>query len=349
MTTLAPQFAAALTNIEVNGKRAKRAQAAHTEVREHLENHETLCSWQVDTILIGSYKRHTGIYPGKDVDVLVKLADLDTSASPKTVYNAVRDVLVDVYGDAKTTDDGRAHEQARSVKIEFPRADGDDNDFSVDAVPAVRDGDRWAIPTKDRGRWAQSTGRWVTTDPEAFAEKITQLNTAIWTPAINGQNALVPIIKLMRQARRNHLGDNKPGGLYIEVATYSEWSTGAVTGDNWAQLFATTLRRVAARLDTARFVPLTDPALSTPLSPAPEDSELEAAATTFTNLADLADEALQLDPCPAAVKWREILGTNDRVGDHVFPLPPGCDANGRAISAVTAVRNSGSNEARGFG
>ncbi len=346
METLPTQFTDALCNIEVNGKRAKRAISAHTEVREHLENDTQLCAWGVDTVLIGSYKRDTGIYPGKDVDVFVKLPKLDTTASPKDVYNAVLDALVDKYGHEKVG--GRACPQGRSVKIAFPSTNGDD-DFAVDAVPAVRCGDRWAIPTKDSNRWAQSTGRWVETDPEDLADKISALSTSPLSPDVSGRNALKPIIKLVRQARRTHLGDDKPGGLYFEIVTFHEWNSGGVTGSTWAELFATTLRRGATRLELCKILPLTDPAMGTALNPAPTDEQLTVAATTFADLATFAEEALQLDVCAAAVKWRTILGENDKVGGHVFLLPPGCDANGNKIRSVAAVSSSGSDEARGFG
>ena len=346
METLPTHFDTALTNIEVNGKRANRAKSAHAEVRKHLEDDAQLCEWGVDTVLIGSYKRDTGIYPGKDVDVFVKLPELDTTASPKDVYNAVLDALVKKYVHEK--DGGRAVPQARRIKIEFPSSTGDD-DFAVDAVPAVRCGDRWAIPTKDKSRWAQSTGRWVETDPEDLAVKISKLSTSPLTASVSGRNALKPIIKLIRQARRTHLGDERPGGLYLEIAVYHEWNSGGVTGNSWAELYATTLRRLANRLTLSRSWPLTDPAMGTALKPAPADKQLSAAATTFADLATLAERALQLDACAAAIKWRTILGENDKVGGHVFPLPPGCDANGNKIRHVTAVRSSGTDEARGFG
>ena len=94
MATLRNQFNQALTNIEINGKKADRARAAHREIRSVLEADDQLREWGVDTVLIGSYSRDTGIYPGKDVDVFVKLTGLDTKAMPRDVYNAVWDALV---------------------------------------------------------------------------------------------------------------------------------------------------------------------------------------------------------------------------------------------------------------
>lgn len=349
MATLRSQFSQALTNIEINGEKAERAQASHREIRDLLEADTTLCDWGVDTKLIGSYSRDSGIYPGKDVDVFVRLDELDTDATPKDVYNAVWEPLADEYGDAN--EGGRATAQARSVKISFPDPENPDDDnagFAVDAVPAVRDGDHWAVPTKDRSRWAGSTGRWVTTDPERFGMLSSQLSTSSSSPAVGGRNAYKPIVKLMRQARRTHLGDRRPGGLYVEFATYHAWQQGLVFGDEWDPLLARTLRQVASRFATAHYLPLIDPAIGTAVEPALTEDDWVNASGVFADLADLADEALSADECKAAVKWREILGGNDRA-DPVFPLPSGCDANGFRIATIAAVTSRGSNEARGFG
>ena len=118
MATLRSQFDEALKNIEINEDKAERAIKAHTEIRAVLENDEQLRKWGVDTKLIGSYSRDTGTYPGKDVDVFVKLTELDTEATPKDVYNAVWRVLEKEYRDAKNG--GRAQQQARSVKVSLP-------------------------------------------------------------------------------------------------------------------------------------------------------------------------------------------------------------------------------------
>lgn len=349
MAILRSQFNQTLTNIEINGKKAERAQSAHQEIRGLLEADTQLCEWGVDTVLIGSYSRDTGIYPGKDVDVFVRLDELDTNATPKDVYDAVWTVLADEYGAEE--DGGRAVAQARSVKVAFPDPDDPDNEnagFAVDAVPAVRDGDRWAIPTKDRNRWTGSTGRWVTTDPERFGVLSSTLSTSPSSPVVGGRNAYKPIVKLARQARRTHLGDRRPGGLFVEFAVYDVFLAGLVTGDEWDELFARALRQVGTRFSRASYLPLLDPALGTPVEPPLKEDDIVNAAQVFSDLADLAEEALEADNCKAAVKWREILGGNDRA-DPVFPLPPGCDAAGFRIGAIASVAARGSNEARGFG
>ncbi len=346
MATLRSQFDQALTNIEINKDKAKRAINVHTEIRDVLEKDEKLTEWGVDTKLIGSYSRDTGIYPGKDVDVFVKLTKLDTKSEPKDVYNAVWDALQKEYGDAK--EGGRAEQQARSVKVTFPDkgiSSGANSSFAVDAVPAVQDGEHWAIPTKDRNRWTASTGRWVTTDPERFGDMSSTFSTSQLSPVVGGRNAYKPIVKLMRQARRTHLGDKRPRGLFVEFATYEAWVSGTVTGDEWGPLLAQTLRLVAKRFADAAIWPLCDPVLGTPVEPPVDEKDLANAAAVFSELADLADQALNLDDCQAALKWRKILGSNDRA-DPVFPLPPGCEASGNRMVPIVPVSRP---EARSFG
>jgi tRNA nucleotidyltransferase (CCA-adding enzyme) len=47
-------------------------------------------------VLIGSYARHTAIWPGKDVDVFTKLTRLSVGATnPRTIFEHVRDILVE--------------------------------------------------------------------------------------------------------------------------------------------------------------------------------------------------------------------------------------------------------------
>ena len=230
MPNLRNQFEQALTNIEVNGQKRKRAIDAHTEIRELLQQDEQLKEWGVEPFLIGSYGRDTGIYPGKDVDVFLRFTRLDTTVEPRAVFNGVWRVIVRKYGQYGQGG-GRAQQQARSVKVLFPDRDRiSGGDFSVDAVPAVRHGDLWAIPTKDQNRWVEGEGRWVTTGAVLFRDLSTELNQAPITPKVGDRHAYKPIVKLVRQIRVTHLGDKRPGGLYLEFVTFEAWRSRLVTG-----------------------------------------------------------------------------------------------------------------------
>jgi Second Messenger Oligonucleotide or Dinucleotide Synthetase domain len=283
METLPDQFKGALARIELGEKR-KRVVAAQMEIRGYLEEDEQLCVWGVDTVLIGSYARHTAIYPGKDVDVFTKLTKLDTSADPNAVFEAVRRVLVAKYGD-------RAEPQSRSIKVTFP-IEGEE-DFAVDVVPAVRMDSRWAIPRHDRERWKSTDPgeRWRETDPEKLTELSAKLNDKV---KVDDQGAYVPVVKLVRQTRRHHRGEEKPGGFYFELMTY--WTFMAdPDGESFAELFAATLRSLATQL--ASSTPLTDPVLDKPYKPEPDPEDREAAADLVVGLATKAELALTVARC----------------------------------------------------
>jgi hypothetical protein len=180
MHELAEQFQGALSLIEISDERRCYAAEAHAEIRSFLEGDEQLRTWGVDTALIGSYARKTGIHPGKDVDVFTKLTKLAVEdTDPGTIFEAVRKILVEEY-------QGRAEPQNRSVKIDFER---DGFEFSVDVVPAVRLNSRWAIPRRNREVWDQPDERWVETNPEYLGELTTKLNDKL---KVGSQGAYVP-------------------------------------------------------------------------------------------------------------------------------------------------------------
>lgn len=337
MEILAPQFEAALTRIEFGSDdpKAQRVQEAHAEIRDVLESSPALLEMGIDCVLIGSYSRDTAIYPGKDVDVLARLTNLDASESPTDVYDRVLSVIAQQYGE-------RADGQPRSVRIDFfTRAN--ELDFSVDVVPAVRSGSRWAIPNSDTTLWGETGSRWEETNPELLGVLTSEQNGRV---SVGGRGAYVPVVKLMRQARAAHLGASKPGGFYFELITFHAFANG-LSGDSFAELFSKALRSAANRLGTAASDPLIDPAMSPQAyNPAPRPEDLAAAAGVFASLADSADRALDLDKCEAAVIWRSILGSTDR--GYCFPLPKGCDESGRSIPGVVAVRSRGPDEARPF-
>ncbi len=332
MEKLPQQFKDALSRIEIKGEKRERAIKAHSEIRSYLEERELLRQWGIDTVLIGSYARHTGIHPGNDVDVFSKLANLDARVDPNDVYEALVDILLARYGE-------RVHPQSRSIKVLFP-FDGDD--FGVDIVPAVRIGNRWGIPRRDRDQWADPdySARWVETDPEKLSELTSEMNSVL---KVDGQGAYVPTVKLVRQTRCHHLGDKKPGGLYFELLTYWAFDMG-IKGDSFAEIFTASLRSIASQLTASK--PLIDPVLGRPYSPEPDPIDRAAAAATFVGLTQKAEEACMADRCPAAIIWRHILGSNSR--GQCFPLPPGCDEKGKEIKEVARVAAIGPREASGF-
>ena len=334
MPNLRNQFEKALTNIEINGQKRKRAIDAHTEIRELLQQDEQLKEWGVEPLLIGSYGRDVGIYPGKDVDVFLRFTKLDTRAEPRAVFDAVWRVIVRKYGQYGQGG-GRAQQQARSVKVLFPDRDRiSGGDFSVDAVPAVRRGDLWAIPTKDQNRWIEGEGRWVTTGAVRFGELSTDLNQSASTPKVGDRPAYKPIVKLVRQIRETHLGDKRPGGLYLEFVTFEAWRSGLVAGSEWDVLLARTLQCIADRFRRAGVSPLLDPVLGNPVDPPLSAGQVEQAAAIFGRLAAAANRALSMNDTDAATEWRKILGGNDRA-NPVLPYPP--NSGGGVGSTVTAA------------
>lgn len=331
--TLTAQFDGALGLINISPERRQFAIEAHEEIRDLLETDPTLRAWGISTVLIGSYARQTAIHPGKDVDVFARLTRLNVnSTSPSEIYEHVRNLLVAHYG-------SRAEPQNRSVKVSFDR---DGFEFSVDAVPAVRMGERWAIPRHDVDLWDDPHERWVETDPEQLGELTTEQNETV---LIDGQGAYVPTVKLMRQTRCQHLADLKPGGFYFELMTYWAFDAGDVAGVSFAEVFAASLKAVAAQLESG--LPLFDPVLGREYRPAPDPDARAHAASVFVGLAQRAAAALQAPSrCEAAKLWREILGCNCE--GECFPLPEGCDEYGQALPVTSVGSSRGSREPGSF-
>jgi hypothetical protein len=348
MDNLENEFAQAKRNVTIHGEKRERAIAAHTEVRELLEADIRLCEWGIDSVLIGSYARQTALYPGKDVDVFLRFTALTVRNSPEKIYDEVKRVLGTEYGIKGQDSGGRVTPQARSLKIDFPDPEDpvSDRSFAIDAVPAVPWQAHWGIPNHNRDQWDNEDKRWIKTNPVKFADDTNALATATWSPTVGDTNAYRPCMRFLRQIRQVRLGQQRPGGLFAEVAAYYVWSERLVTGTGWAELLTSTLQQVAKRFEQSAEQGLSDPVLGTPMKPALEPWQWNSAARTFDNLALQAREALDAERCRAAKIWRDILGGNER--GQVLPLPDGCDAAGFPVGSITAVSAVGSNQPRGF-
>lgn len=321
MAHLKQQFKDALSSIEPGDDKTNAPQA-HRLVRDALEADAKLTEYGVSPVLIGSYKRNVSIKRIKDVDVFVRLPDMPNDVTSKDILDKFFTVLHAEFG---TDADGhrRTKRQDRSLQISFP-----EYDLYVDAVPArpYWDAETWEIPQKG------DDNEWVRTNPEGLTSLSSEMNAA-------RDGYYVPTVKLLRQTRRAQLG-KKPGGFFIELATYQAFASGAVSGSDQAEYYVSALAEVSKIIEN--FVTygtgVNDPTLpGETIHIRATDDELEAARTRFADAATAADDALaEEDEGKAALAFQKLLGKN---GDDeiVFPMPPGFNEDGsKRASAILA-------------
>lgn len=323
MAHLKQQFKEALSSIEPSDDK-DNAPEAHRLVRDTLKADGKLTEYGVNPVLIGSYKRSVSIKRVKDVDVFVRLPDVPNDVTSRDILDRFFSVLHAKFG---SDDDGhrRTKRQDRSLQVSFP-----EYDLYVDAVPArpYWDGETWEIPQKG------DEDKWVRTNPEKLTALSSEMNAS-------HDGYYVPTVKLLRQTRRSLLGQGKkPGGFFIEVATYQAFASGLVSGNDHAEYYVSALEEVSKIID--RFVNygigVNDPTLpGQTISIRVTDDELDAAKTRFADAAKKARRALdEEDEGKAALVFQKLLGKN---GDDktVFPMPPEFKDDGsRSASAILA-------------
>ena len=322
MAHLKQQFKEALSRIEPGDDKAN-APEAHRLVRDVLEADSKLTGYGVSPVLIGSYKRNVSIKRVKDVDVFVRLPDVPSDVTSKDLLDRFFSVLHAEFG---TDSDGhrRTKRQDRSLQVSFP-----EYDLYVDAVPArlYGDGETWEIPQKG------DADKWVRTNPEALTSLSSEMNAS-------HDGYYVPTVKLLRQTRRSLLGlGKKPGGFFIEMATYQAFASGLVSGNDHAEYYLSALQEVSKIIDNfvSYGIGVNDPTLpGHTIRIRATDDELDAARTRFGDAAVAARDALnEKDDGQAALAFQKLLGKN---GDDetVFPMPPGFNEDGsKRASAIS--------------
>jgi Second Messenger Oligonucleotide or Dinucleotide Synthetase domain len=323
MAHLKQQFKEALSSIEPSDDKTN-APKTHQLVRDALEADPTLAGYGVSPILIGSYKRNVSITRVKDVDVFVRLPDVPNDVTSKDILDRFFSVLHAEFG---SDSDGhrRTKRQDRSLQVSFP-----EYDLYVDAVPARRyeDGATWEIPQKG------DANKWVHTNPEALTTLSTKMNET-------HSGYYVPTVKLLRQTRRTLLAaGKKPGGFFIEVATYQAFASGLVTGADHAEYYVSALREVSKIIDAfvTYGIGVGDPTLpGQTIHIRATDEELKAARTRFADAVTTASDALsEEDEGKAALLFRKLLGKNGD-GEEVFRMPPGFNENGSTRASVISA------------
>lgn len=322
MASLPTCFKTALSNIEP-GDDATNAKRAHERVTEALQADDRCRRLGVSSVLIGSYARDVSIRRVKDVDVFVRLTKADEDLRPGDILDHLQAVLERSFGKE------RVERQHRSIKVEFP-----DYDLSVDVVPARPCGEHWEIPEKTDGEQRAS---WVETNPTKMTELKEEANAEF---LLNGAGVYVPVVKLVRQIRREWVEDH-PGGYYFEVLTYWSFQQAKPREDSVAAYLTVILEELVGVLDAAVDDGLDDPTLQgREIATRASTAQLRAAAARMGEAAQLARAALdETDKCRAAVQWRKLLGStkHTKTADDVFPLPSYCNADGttKTEGAVT--------------
>jgi hypothetical protein len=334
MAHLPTQFKKALENIEPKSDKVN-APKAHMQVRAALEADDVLASYGIDPILIGSYKRDVSIRRIKDVDVFARMTSMPDDVTAHQILTRFCNLLTAEFGN-DSEGNPRVERQDRSLKVRFP-----DYDLHVDAVPArPRDDGTWEIPRRGYDN------EWVQTNPDKLSTLATEMNAA-------HSGLYKPVVKLMRQTRRALRGNAKPGGLFIELATYTAFDTGRVAGNDVAEYYTSTLRAVSDIIDdiVSNGADLADPTLTNAVVKfRATDQQMDLLNQAFKNAATTAEDALaEPDEGKAAKAWRALLGCN---GDDeiVFPMPEGFDENGKRRSfSIIAGANQVPAGKRDFG
>ena len=150
----------------------------------------------VDRLLFGgSVAKHTYVDGLSDIDALVLLSDASPSAStPAEVRSqfaqALRQALPQ--GDVQ-----EVHEGVVAVTVIY--RDG----TVIQLLPAIRAGDRVAVPSWDGKSWS-------TTSPGSFTNELTKVNQ-------KQGGAVVPAIKLAKSIFASRLGDVGLSGYHVEA------------------------------------------------------------------------------------------------------------------------------------
>jgi len=315
MAHLPQQFDEAQSSVEPTAHDKSNAATAHEQVRATLESDSELARAGVDTVLIGSYARSVSIRRMKDVDVFSQLPDLPASVSATDALSLFNTALEREFGPT------RVKRRTRTVEVGFPEFD-----LVVDGVPARPAGAVWEIPDRNEG--------WVQTSPLELNKLTSQMNGRV---TLGETGVYVPMVKLIRQIRRQHFA-KYPAGVYFEILAY--WAfDGGMTATSWADYLTKSLDTMQDVLRSAIESGLPDPTMPGGVVETKADvSQLqETLARLDARTKDAEDALADVDECRAAKKWRSLLGSND--DGPVFPMPEHCDDEGR--SKVTAAVTPG--------
>lgn len=324
-----------LAEIEPSPSCKEDQQAGHKTLRKRLADDDDFGRIHVNTFLQGSYKRHTAIYPGKDVDIVV-LTSLDPNTTASAAATARLKKCLDKYYD-------KVSAQNRSLNVELSYVTMDvvigasrdllsQNAFaSLRALQSIEEATSWkSQPLQIPDRELQ---KWVNTHPKRQLEWTTEKNKA-------SDNYFVPLVKLFKWWRKEAYNSPAyPKGYLLERIAGEVFDTAK---RDHAEGFVKLLKNIVSTWGgyaAANLVPhLPDPGV-------PEHNVLGrlSAADFQTFVAEvrnalvIAEKALASTDKEESVKlWRQLFGPR-------FPAAPAA----KAAFPAAAVRPP--NRPAGFG
>lgn len=172
------------SELELPDSKQAEASKAQQDIRARVADH----LYVADTLLTGSYPRHTKIYPLDDIDILlirnrgrVNVSTDGSGVSPNQSLDQVAEATRKAYPLTATI-----KKQPRSINAQIKGLD-----FGFDIIPTwLRNPDGYWIPDTD-------SNSWIPTNPEWHSQVLTEANTKL-------QQRLKPVIKMVKHWNRNN-------------------------------------------------------------------------------------------------------------------------------------------------
>lgn len=301
-------FSEFISEIEPSPSYKEDQQRGHTTLRRRLAEDPNFGTIHVNTFLQGSYRRHTAIHPGKDVDIVV-VTSLDPNAVAADAATAQLKRALDKYYPGKVTPQTRSlNVQLSCVTMDVVVAASREL-RSQNAFAAVRS----ASDLEDTTSWKtqplqipdRELRKWVDTHPKRQLEWTTELNKA-------SERYFVPLVKMFKWWRREtYRTPEYPKSYLLERLAGEVFDR---SKRDHAEGFVQLLRNLIAKYEsyaTANIVPtLPDPGV-------PTHNVLARLSAvdfkTFIGYAKLgltkAEKALaSTDRDESARLWREVFG-----------------------------------------
>jgi Second Messenger Oligonucleotide or Dinucleotide Synthetase domain len=182
--TVTEAFSIFKSELELPDSKQAQASKVQQDIRARIADH----LYVSDSVLTGSYPRHTKIYPLDDIDILlirnterVGLSSNGGGPSPNQALDDVAEAIRKAYPLTATI-----KKQSRSINTQIKGLD-----FGFDIIPAwMRNPDGYWIPDTD-------SNLWIPTNPEWHSQLMTEANVKL-------QQRLKPLIKMMKHWNRNN-------------------------------------------------------------------------------------------------------------------------------------------------